>query len=69
MGIGLTVVAGLTRAMGGAVRAERGVDGGLAVVVRLRAADAPPPADASPTADASPADRDERGPVPAETAR
>jgi two-component system sensor histidine kinase KdpD len=69
MGIGLTVVAGLTRAMGGTVRAERGVDGGLAVVVRLRAADAPPPADASPTADASPADRDERGPVPAETAR
>ncbi|HEY5433719.1 MAG TPA: ATP-binding protein, partial [Candidatus Limnocylindrales bacterium] len=69
MGIGLTVVAGLTRAMGGTVRAERGVDGGLAVVVRLRAADTPPPADASPTADASPADRDERGPVPDETAR
>jgi two-component system sensor histidine kinase KdpD len=69
MGIGLTVVAGLTRAMGGTVRAERGVDGGLAVVVRLRAADAPPTADAAPTADAPPADRDERGPVPAETAR
>jgi two-component system sensor histidine kinase KdpD len=69
MGIGLTVVAGLTRAMGGTVRAERGVDGGLAVVVRLRAADAPPPPDASPTADAPPADRDERVPVPAETAR
>ncbi|HEX7399467.1 MAG TPA: DUF4118 domain-containing protein [Candidatus Limnocylindrales bacterium] len=69
MGIGLTVVAGLTRAMGGTVRAERGVDGGLAVVVRLRAADAPPPADAAPTADAPPADRDERGPVPTKTAR
>jgi two-component system sensor histidine kinase KdpD len=57
MGIGLTVVAGLTHAMGGTVRAERSVAGGLAVVVRLRAAAAPP------------ADQDEGGPVPAGAAR
>ena len=43
MGIGLTVVAGLAHAMGGTVRAERAAAGGLAVVVTLRAADAPPP--------------------------
>ncbi|MGZ6339517.1 MAG: sensor histidine kinase, partial [Candidatus Limnocylindrales bacterium] len=43
MGIGLTVVAGLAHAMGGTVQAERSVLGGLAVVVRLRAAAAPPP--------------------------
>jgi two-component system sensor histidine kinase KdpD len=45
MGIGLTVVAGLAHAMGGTVRAERSVAGGLAVVVTLRAS-APPPPDA-----------------------
>jgi K+-sensing histidine kinase KdpD len=41
MGIGLTVVAGLAHAMGGTVRAERSVAGGLAVVVTLRTADPP----------------------------
>jgi two-component system, OmpR family, sensor histidine kinase KdpD len=35
MGIGLTVVAGLARAMGGTVRAERSALGGLAVVVAI----------------------------------
>ncbi len=43
MGIGLTVVAGLAHAMGGTVQAERSVLGGLAVVVRLRAAATPQP--------------------------
>jgi two-component system sensor histidine kinase KdpD len=54
MGIGLTVVAGLALAMGGTVRAERSPTGGLAVVVTLHAATAPP------------ADLEERGPVPAQ---
>jgi two-component system sensor histidine kinase KdpD len=57
MGIGLTVVAGLAHAMGGTVRAERSDLGGLAVVVTLRAADAPPP------------DPGERGLFPTEAAR
>jgi two-component system sensor histidine kinase KdpD len=41
MGIGLTVVAGMVGAMGGSVRAERSVLGGLAVVVTLPAIDVP----------------------------
>ena len=57
MGIGLTVVAGLAHAMGGTVRAERSDLGGLAIVVTLRAADAPPP------------DPGERGLFPTEAAR
>ena len=57
MGIGLTVVAGLAHAMGGTVRAEHSDLGGLAVVVTLRAADAPPP------------DPGERGLFPTEAAR
>src|SRR5512140_2315448 len=57
MGIGLTVVAGLTRAMAGAVRAERGAAGGLAIVVRLRTAGVPPSGE------------EQLSPVPAEAAR
>jgi two-component system, OmpR family, sensor histidine kinase KdpD len=41
MGIGLTVVAGLVRAMGGQVRAERSALGGLSVVVTLSGVDVP----------------------------
>jgi two-component system sensor histidine kinase KdpD len=41
MGIGLTVVAGLTQAMGGTVRAERSALGGLAVVIRLPTVEVP----------------------------
>lgn len=41
MGIGLTVVAGLARAMGGSVRAERSSLGGLGVVVGLPVAVVP----------------------------
>jgi two-component system sensor histidine kinase KdpD len=41
MGIGLTVVAGLVTAMGGAVRAEQSSSGGLAVVVSLPAVAVP----------------------------
>lgn len=51
MGIGLTVVRGLTEAMGGTVEAGRGPRGGLLVSLRLRSM--PPPDDeapASPTA-------------------
>jgi hypothetical protein len=51
------VVAGLAHAMGGTVRAEGSDLGGLAVVVTLRAADAPPP------------DPGERGLFPTEAAR
>jgi len=43
MGIGLTIVRGLTEAMGGTVEARRGPRGGLAVHLRLPAM--PPPAD------------------------
>jgi len=43
MGIGLTIVRGLTEAMGGSVDAARGSHGGLAVRVRLPVM--PPPAD------------------------
>jgi two-component system sensor histidine kinase KdpD len=57
MGIGLTVVAGLAHAMGGTVRAERSVAGGLAVVVTLRSADPPP------------LELEDRGPVPAQASR
>ena len=46
MGIGLTVVAGLARAMGGSVRAERSALGGLAVVVTLPTVEVPPDASA-----------------------
>jgi two-component system sensor histidine kinase KdpD len=60
MGIGMTVVEGLTRAMRGDVSAGRSELGGLRVVVRLRAATVPdetggsPPAsaDAGPSSDA-----------------
>jgi two-component system sensor histidine kinase KdpD len=48
MGIGLTVVEGLTRAMGGEVQASRSELGGLRMDVRLRAAVVPP--EASPSA-------------------
>jgi signal transduction histidine kinase len=41
MGIGLTVVAGLARAMGGDVEARPSELGGLAVAVALRAAPRP----------------------------
>ena len=48
MGIGLTVVEGLTRAMGGEVEASRSELGGLRMDIRLRAAVVPP--EASPSA-------------------
>jgi two-component system sensor histidine kinase KdpD len=47
MGIGLTVVAGLARAMGGDVEARQSELGGLAVAVTLRAAPRPPVDEAS----------------------
>ncbi len=45
MGIGMTVVGGLTRAMGGEVQASRSSIGGLRVTVRLRPAPMPDPTD------------------------
>jgi len=53
MGIGLTVVEGLTRAMRGEVEAGRSKLGGLRVDVRLRAALVPDEA-ATPGSDAEP---------------
>lgn len=63
MGIGLTVVAGMVEAMGGAVHAKRSELGGLAVVVTLPAVEVPverepvdePAASVSPTVPAGPA--------------
>ena len=62
MGIGLTVVAGMVEAMGGAVHAKRSGLGGLAVVVTLPAVEVPverepvgePAASISPTVPAGP---------------
>jgi C4-dicarboxylate-specific signal transduction histidine kinase len=42
MGIGLSVVKGLTEAMGGTVRAAASHLGGLAVTVELRTVEPPP---------------------------
>jgi signal transduction histidine kinase len=50
MGIGMTVVEGLTRAMGGEVAACRSELGGLRVDVRLRSAPMPAEPDAEPSA-------------------
>jgi signal transduction histidine kinase len=52
MGIGMTVVEGLTRAMGGEVSASRSELGGLRVDVRLRSA--PIPEDSATGEDAKP---------------
>ncbi|MGZ6267555.1 MAG: sensor histidine kinase, partial [Candidatus Limnocylindrales bacterium] len=54
MGIGMTVVEGLTRAMGGEVEAGRSELGGLRVDVRLRPAVVPDEAPAQPAAEAAP---------------
>lgn len=57
MGVGLAVVRGLAEAMGGAVEARRSALGGLAVVIRLRAAaHAPAPVVADPVAAPPPSD-------------
>jgi signal transduction histidine kinase len=63
MGIGMTVVEGLTRAMGGEVAAGRSELGGLRVDVRLRPALVPED-EAAPASAAVPATPDRSGTAP-----